>query len=521
MVCVKVCIAYRSPAGREFALQALAEQGLEIESFLLDGSASFDAKAYDLVLLEGGAAKLAIDTTASIANAGHVLVVVALAEPPGDSDLAELLRAGACGAASSVAALALEVCRAKAIASRMHHAEKNWTQSLGRVQQHDRLHALGMLAAGVGHEINNPAGAVMANLQALREDFDSIATQDRQGLKGVSIENVSSWREAVCDCLIGVRQIAEVVRTLRSMSQATTDAEREDVDVNLVASNVCRFLSRELLSAHITVTLALQPDLPLLLGRTAHFYQIVTNLMINAIQAMSEVAKDGEITISSRQEDNLVVFCVADNGPGVAPDAVSKIFDPFFTTKDHVGTGLGLFITQNLVRQMGGEIMVENRPGQGATFLLTFESQQGSPSVPTHTRYPDGRARLRVLVVDDEELILRALGRSLKLHFEVVTANSAARALELIETDGVFDAVVCDVVMPGQDGLTLYTTVSERYPKLAATWLFVSGGIANTKVDLRVTATGRPLLRKPLEQQELLDALEAMTRTESVGGAAR
>jgi CheY-like chemotaxis protein len=219
---------------------------------------------------------------------------------------------------------------------------------------------------------------------------------------------------------------------------------------------------------------------------------------------------------------------VSDNGPGV-PEAVrERIFDMFFTTKaPHEGTGLGLAIVQDIVVRHGGNIELESRPGAGATFWVELPaigvdadtSRKGSPSSPgikPARRKPSvpqlaarPAARPRLLIIDDEVMILRALERELEGDFEIVSARTGAEAAAAVK-NGRFDVVLCDVNLAGENGHDVVHELDRAVPGLAAHTVFMSGG----PVDPRPRAAMPPgrFVAKPFQVPALLQVLRGMLR---------
>jgi CheY-like chemotaxis protein len=186
------------------------------------------------------------------------------------------------------------------------------------------------------------------------------------------------------------------------------------------------------------------------------------------------------------------------------------------------GTGLGLSIARQLVQQMGGDIFVDSAPGEGARFSIFFE-RRAVEALPAaeEVAAPPSHEQLRVLVVDDDLLFLRALERTLSREFEVKVAPGAAEAIEILGSDGDFDAVVLDVIMPAVDGTQLYTRLAEQHAPLAARTCFLTGGVTSPHLRQAVEASGRPCLAKPLDDRELARTVRALARPEAARGESR
>jgi two-component system NtrC family sensor kinase len=252
---------------------------------------------------------------------------------------------------------------------------------------------------------------------------------------------------------------------------------------------------------------------------------VVLNLMVNAQQAM--LGTDGPRVLSmstgvevqrlatSRREPR-VWLRVHDSGPGV-PEAVrERLFEAFFTTKEAgFGTGLGLSVSRSIVREHGGELILESHEADdgrsGASFRLSLpisgEHSLSSQPLPLDT----GRGELhsRVLVVDDEAEIADLMRTVLEgAGFDVATAESGAVALELL-AEARFDAIVSDVRMPDIDGAALWRAVSARQPHLARRMLFVTGDTLSRQARQVLEESGCPSLDKPFAKADLLAAVRA------------
>ncbi len=205
---------------------------------------------------------------------------------------------------------------------------------------------------------------------------------------------------------------------------------------------------------------------------------------------------------------------VSDNGPGIAPEHLGRIFDPFFTTKDSPNrSGLGLSITHELIQKNGGDILVESVLGQGATFRIIFQRpEEPARPVEKEQRMPPAHERLRVLIVDDDELLLRSLARLLSRQFEVIVSSSAQQALMLLDDDDRMDVVLSDIVMRGETGIDFYDELEKKYPHLSRRTIFMSGGVRAPEIKARIDQTGRPFLSKPVEAQELTKLVRSVAR---------
>jgi CheY-like chemotaxis protein len=229
-------------------------------------------------------------------------------------------------------------------------------------------------------------------------------------------------------------------------------------------------------------------------------------LLINAAQAIAPGNLEGNrVSISTRTDgQGRVVIDVADTGSGIEPEVLSRIFEPFFTTKAAgVGTGLGLSICHGIAASMGGSLDVESRVGEGTTFHLTLPTgahQEPSLSPPTQS-VPASR-RGRILLIDDEDMVLNAIARILNEH-EMVCTQDAGEALARLERDQRFDIIFCDLMMPKMTGIDFYEALLRVRPELAKRVVFLSGGAVTAKAARFLDTVPNQRIEKPFQVQEL------------------
>jgi two-component system, NtrC family, sensor kinase len=246
----------------------------------------------------------------------------------------------------------------------------------------EKMASLGQLAAGIAHELNNPAGFIHANLEFLVEHVNSIkrllSAYNELPLSPTADEEISALKREVdydslisdissivTDCYNGAERISDVVRNLRLFSRLD-EAEVKRVDIHEGLESTIRLLSRYYTSGRIMLTRD-YAELPKVECYAAQLNQVWMNLLVNAAQAMGD--REGEVRVSTRHVGAEVVVTVADTGGGIKPDSLKKIFDPFFTTKAvGEGTGLGLSICHSIIERHGGRIEVESNVGAGTTF---------------------------------------------------------------------------------------------------------------------------------------------------------
>jgi signal transduction histidine kinase len=250
--------------------------------------------------------------------------------------------------------------------------------------QNDRLMAMGVLAAGIAHEINNPSAYVVSNLHYLRDQWAALeqylATQ--APLPPALAEEVASFREVIVDCMDGCMRIQNIVRGMRYLSYQGDGESKSALDVHSTLDSVLHIAQGELKqTARLEKDYA--PEPLQVQGNEGRLGQVVLNLVINAVHAMRPGPPSAHLLrVSTRREGDRVRVSISDTGHGIAPEVLPRIFDPFFTTKPPgVGTGLGLSISYAIVQKMGGELLVESRVGQGSTFSLLLPAMAaGTPA---------------------------------------------------------------------------------------------------------------------------------------------
>ncbi|NVJ27088.1 GAF domain-containing protein [Myxococcus sp. AM011] len=243
----------------------------------------------------------------------------------------------------------------------------------------DRLAAVGTLAAGVAHEINNPLAFVLSNLSFLSVELQSVARELPPG-------RTSEMEEVLREAMDGAHRVRQIVRDLRTFSRGD-DEVATAVNIQAVLESAITMARGELkMRAQIIRDYR---DVPPVEGNEGRFGQVFLNLLINAAHAIPEGKPEhNEVRVTLRPQGERVIIEVQDTGVGMAPDVRARIFDPFFTTKPvGVGTGLGLSICHGIVTGFGGDISVESEPGRGSTFRVSLPvSQRARELVPPMTR---------------------------------------------------------------------------------------------------------------------------------------
>jgi signal transduction histidine kinase/ActR/RegA family two-component response regulator len=377
----------------------------------------------------------------------------------------------------------------------------------------DRLSSLGRLAAGVAHEINNPLTYTALNLEL---------AQRAVGESGLPQAAVATLSHALAEAYDGAERVRGIVRALATFGRGDEEAVSA-VDVHRaldaairIAENKIRYRAR-LVTRYDARSLVRASELRLV--------QVFVNLLVNAADAIPEGDVDHhEIRVRTHNgSGDRIVVEVSDTGSGILPEIRARIFDPFFTTKAvGVGTGLGLAISHGIVTALGGDISVESKPGEGATFRIALLAATTDDVVPhAVTRIGQARkSRARILVVDDERAIARVIAASLPEH-DVTVAGSGHDALTL-SLSGSFDCILSDVAMPDVSGPQLFEALRADGRGLEARMVFMTGGAFAPRAAAFLERVPNACIEKPFQIASVEDAvrevLERSRQSEAATG---
>jgi len=366
----------------------------------------------------------------------------------------------------------------------------------------EKMRALGQMASGIAHDLNQSLQLIAAHNELARQQLEQ-ATPDLDEVR----ELCTVAAQAALDA-------GEAVKRLLLFTRGAPDDTPQRVDLVTIAGEVARLTAprwRDLAQAQgraIELRLELR-DRPVVLAPAAPLRDALTNLLFNAIDALPH---GGAIRLRVEQRDGLAWIEVADTGVGMPPEVQARVFEPFFTTKGEGGTGLGLAIVFGVVERCGGRITIDSTPGQGTTIRLSLplapELPQTAPPPPCPDDARAGGPALRVLAVDDEPAITRAVQRILRPAGHLVRcAASGEQALEELATAPV-DVVVSDLGMgTGMTGWDLAARVRADWP--AVRFILATGwGAGISQAEAEAKGVER-VLAKPYRPDDLLQALAA------------
>jgi PAS domain S-box-containing protein len=375
-------------------------------------------------------------------------------------------------------------------------------QLQSRLALADRMASMGTLAAGIAHEINNPLAFVITNLGFLAEELRR--APGSLGAPQAGRTPLEEWRTLLAEVREGAERVRQIVRQLKTFSRPDEE-QVGPVDVHAVLDSAVMLATNEI--KHRAQLRRLYGELPRVLGNEGRLCQVFLNLVVNAAQAIPEgAAERNEIRLVTRlsPDGKVAVIEVQDTGVGISREALGRIFDPFYTTKPvGVGTGLGLSICHGIITNLGGDISVESEPGKGTTVRVLLpvaeEQEKREEKPPPAPAAAPAPLRGRVLVVDDEPAVGRALKRILREH-DVELATSGRQALERLQANADFHAILCDVMMPDLAGKDLYEEVQRAGTGLEQRFVFVSGGAFTPGAREFLARVPNPTLEKPFDE---------------------
>ena len=352
-----------------------------------------------------------------------------------------------------------------------------------------RLASIGEVAAGITHEINNPLTGVIAFAQMLMQ-----------------MEIPQNMKEAVEVIHDGANRVVGIVDKLLTFARRGRP-DQEYADINTILTNTLAMRSYEMRTNNIDLVQDFDGSLPKTMANVGKLQQVFLNIIVNAEQAMGRARGKGVLSVRTEAIDDKIRISLADDGPGVPEEVIDKLFDPFFTTKsDHGGTGLGLSISYGIVQEHHGKIYVRSLHGKGATFVIDLPvvPEVRQPQQEQLAEEPPSVAGARILVVDDEPHICRALDRLLTHEgHKVNTAGNAEKALSKLSR-AQYDLILMDIRMPGMSGIELYQQIKEIFPALQHKVICVTGDVISARNKAFLEDSGIPCVAKPFGVEELL-----------------
>jgi len=360
--------------------------------------------------------------------------------------------------------------------------------------QSEKMSAIGQLIAGVAHDLNNPLASVVGFSDFLAEAGE-VPPRLAEPLQVIRQE---------------AERAATIVKNLLSFARRQ-EGERRLQPIKPILESTLQLLANQLMASRIEATLRVEPDLPEVEVNGNQIKQVFVNLINNGAQAIAETGHGGRIWVTAKRWLDGVAVSVTDSGPGIPDEIAGRVFEPFFTTKpEGKGTGLGLSICQGILKEHGGRLTLEAKPGAGATFIVELPGTTPPAAPPEHAAEPGAPARkLRVLVVDDEPHILHYMSATLESWGHTVeVASDGYYALERALAEP-FDVIICDLRMPHLGGREMYHKLAHQDPHAAERVIFATGDTVRGDTLRFLESIGRPYLHKPFTLAELRRVLGA------------
>ncbi len=374
------------------------------------------------------------------------------------------------------------------------------TEMQAQLLQSDRMASMGLLAAGVAHEVFNPLAYITVNLDYARDELrsrDQNVDEEAQARDAELSNAVEEARE-------GVERVRAIVQDLKSFSKPTSGT-RAFVDVERVLQAALNIAGAEVRQKARLVTQ--YEHVGRVLADEARLGQVFLNLVLNAAQAFehSDPQKQRIEVLTKTDSHGSTIVEVSDNGPGISPAVRARIFEPFFTTKETTGgTGLGLFISQGIIDDMGGVLSLDSALGEGTTFRVSFPIvEELDIEGGVATEEISIRHRARVLIIDDEPALAAALRRVLARDYEVQAVNRGQDGLDLLVADPSFDLVFCDLMMPEMTGMEVFRRLRDRCPGREERIVFMSGGAFTLDAEAFLEEVSNTHIEKPIDMRLL------------------
>lgn len=359
----------------------------------------------------------------------------------------------------------------------------------GHLRAAERMVALGGLAAGLAHEINNPLTYVIGNLELAQE-------------------GVGDVKARIARALGGAVRVRQVVSQLRALANPGTS---ELVPVHLGPA-VESAIGLALGVGHLPATIHREfAQVGTVSANPVWIGQIALNLVSNALQAMADLPRaQRNLYIRAKNvADGGTAVEFTDSGPGIDPSVADRLFEPFTTSRlQQGGSGLGLYICRELATRMGGSLdLVSTGPG-GTTFRLFFAPSQAEQAVVEPAAAVLPRRAGRVLIVDDERVIVELLTNYLGHHHVEACHDVHSASLALAREH--WDAVVLDIILPDRSGIELFDEIAARSPEQASRVLFVTGGSLAPDVARFLMRANNTALLKPFDFRELVNQVDRL-----------
>jgi signal transduction histidine kinase len=372
-------------------------------------------------------------------------------------------------------------------------AEAESLQLREKAEMSSRLAAIGEMAAGIAHEINNPLTGVIGFSELLLSR-DDLPDDIKENLK------------IIAD---GGKRVKDIVRRMLTFARQNKPV-KTNANIHELIDNTLEIRSYVLRTANIVVTRSYDPSLPWVTVDPGQMQQVFLNLIVNAEYAMKKAHGKGTLTITTGKADDHIRIAFKDDGTGMDQNTREKLFNPFFTTKQvNEGTGLGLSLSRSILLEHGGTIEVESEPGQGTTFIITLPvtsppEEAIATGASSLSASPVKVKSAHILVVDDEVAIMALVKALLVKEGHIVdVTDDATVAFEKLGSER-YDAVLMDIRMPGTSGVEIHEKITLAHPELAGKFLFITGDTSDANTRDFLEKNELLFITKPFDKETLL-----------------
>ncbi|MBI1211827.1 MAG: response regulator [Alphaproteobacteria bacterium] len=385
-------------------------------------------------------------------------------------------------------------------------------QTQQAVMQHERLRAVGQMASGIAHDINNALSPVALYTQALLDSERNLSPRARGYLE--------TTQRAIEDVAHTVARLRDFYRQ-REVQSALAPVQLNQLTQHAVDLTRARWFDMsQQRGVVIDVKTDVMPELPVVMGTESEIREALVNLILNAVDAMPD---GGTVTVRTKTGHNkegkrAVRVEVADTGAGMSEETRRHCLEPFFTTKGERGTGLGLAMVYGIAQRHGAQIEIDSEVGKGTTVSMVFPTPETPVSASEKAEQAvAGDAKLRLLLVDDDPLVLQSLRATLEIDgHTVIAANDGQSGIDAfrsaVESGEKFDAVITDLGMPHVDGRKVAATVKQLSPKTPVVLLTGWGQSLATSDD--APAHVDAILGKPPKLRDLRKAMGELCKAQ-------
>jgi len=363
-----------------------------------------------------------------------------------------------------------------------------------RAQISSRLVAIGEMASGIAHEINNPLTAVIGYAHLLLDQ--EIPEHLRADLEMINE---------------GAQRVSGIINRLLTFARQHRP-RREAVDINSVITSTLELYAYELKTSNIEVITRLSQGNIVTVADPGQLQQLFLNIIVNAEKEIKSTRNGGRLTLSSEKKDGWIRVSIADDGPGIPAENLQRIFDPFFSTREiGEGTGLGLSVCHGIAAEHGGRIYAESEPPGGTTFFIELPvvTMESDPAPPAAQRQEAVRQGAKILVVDDEQAIRGLITQVLAGEGHQVTAvDNPEQALARLQIER-YNLILMDLKMPGMSGIELYGRIRKIAHSLARRVMFITGDVMGEDTKQFLKQYQARYIIKPFGIQELKKEVNA------------